>query len=76
MITLSDESYAKFYCKKCGHEVSTPSIYFSLSMPLYYVRCNECNNCTPMFRYQLDAIRDYKDKWGLSYEIIEEDGNV
>lgn len=76
MIALSDGSCAKFYCKKCGREVSAPSVYFSLSMPLHYVRCNECKNCTPMFRHQIDALKDYKDKWGLTYEIIKEDDNV
>lgn len=76
MITLSDGSNAKFYCKKCDCEVSTLTVYYSLAMPLHYIRCNECKNCTPMFRYQIDALKYYKDKWGLSYEIVKGDNDV
>ena len=57
-----------FYCGQCGKSLAkgwaTPG--------LYWLRCTSCDTATPVFRHEVDAVRYYKEKYGLTYEVVKE----
>ena len=69
---VSEGKKCRIYCGECGGVIRQCNI-FVCPETLYSFRCCHCDHCTPLFVYQLDALKYYKDTWGATMEWVDEE---